>query len=359
VMIQQHLQNGLPFWGQRLLSETEISTRNSQLEKTKSFLESLQAYNTPGKFKNFRYSADEVNAHRPGLQAIGEVESLSGLVADLGPMASYLSTAEAVLPADNEWVSQMKAARDEMLALISDPAKRTATGFCRQMLRKLTEIKKSYVNTYLDQHTKARLGVNDDRKKTSLMHDERLERLQRLSTIDLMPVQQLADFQNRLAGLKSCFALTEKDLDASPVCPYCTFKPNVEAPPVPAKALLDTLDAELDKLLSDWTQTLLMNLEDPTTGENLGLLKPKERKLIDVFMKTRALPDDIGHDFISALKEVLSGLVKVPIKLNDLRSALLIGGSPVTPEEMKKRFEEYLNGLVRGKEPGKVRIVIE
>jgi hypothetical protein len=31
-----------------------------------------------------------------------------------------------------------------------------------------------------------------------------------------MPRQQLTDFQNRLAGLKSCFALTEQELDTSP-----------------------------------------------------------------------------------------------------------------------------------------------
>ncbi len=29
------------------------------------------------------------------------------------------------------------------------------------------------------------------------------------------------------------------------------------------------------------------------------------------------------------------------------------------PAEMKKRFEKYLAGLTRGKEPGKVRIVME
>lgn len=45
--------------------------------------------------------------------------------------------------------------------------------------------------------------------------------------------------------------------------------------------------------------------------------------------------------------------------LADLRDALLAGGSPVTPAEMKKRFEEYLDDLVKGKEPGKVRIVLE
>jgi hypothetical protein len=31
----------------------------------------------------------------------------------------------------------------------------------------------------------------------------------------------------------------------------------------------------------------------------------------------------------------------------------------VAPAEMRKRFEEYLDGLTKGKEPDKVRIVIE
>lgn len=76
-------------------------------------------------------------------------------------------------------------------------------------------------------------------------------------------------------------------------------------------------------------------------------------------MKNCSLPEDLGNEFIIALKEVLSGLIKVSVKIEDLRIALLSGGSPVTPEEMKKRFDEYLNELTKGKEPNKVRIVLE
>ena len=42
-----------------------------------------------------------------------------------------------------------------------------------------------------------------------------------------------------------------------------------------------------------------------------------------------------------------------------MRTALLSGGSPVAPAEMKKRFEEYLDELTKGNDPGKVRIVLE
>jgi hypothetical protein len=130
-------------------------------------------------------------------------------------------------------------------------------------------------------------------------------------------------------------------------------------PTAPAGTVLDGLDDELDKLVANCTQTLLTNLEDPTTRGNLDLLKPEPKKLVNGFIKKRELPDDLGQDFIHALSEVLSGLQKVPVKTADLRAALLPGGSPATPAEMKKRFEEYLDKLTKGKEPGKVRIVLE
>ena len=104
---------------------------------------------------------------------------------------------------------------------------------------------------------------------------------------------------------------------------------------------------------------MLANLEDPTTKGNLGLLKPESRKLVDDFIKKRSLPEDLDQDFIHALKEALSGLTKVSVNIENLRDALFAGGSPATPAEMRKRLEEYLGELTKGKEPGKVRIVLE
>jgi predicted ATPase len=359
VLMQQSLNNGLFFWGRSLLAEDEIKKMRATLDVTKTFLESLQAYTTTGKLKNFRYDTQEVTAHRDGLNFLAEIKSLAELVVDLGSTASYLSTAEAVLPTGHEWIDKMKTVRDEVLTQIGNPAKRSAAAFRQEMQRKLGDLKKTYLLAYLALHTKALLGVNEDKRKTQLMGDERLKLLQKLSTIDLMPRQHLSDFQNRLAGLKSCFALTEKELEASPICPHCNFKPGAEAPTAPAATMLDALDCELDKMVENWTQTLLANLEDPTTKSNLSLLKPKPRKLIEGFIKKRTLPDDLGQDFIQALQELLSGLTKVSVKIADLREALLSGGSPATPVEMRKRFEEYLDGLTKGKEPGKVRIVLE
>ena len=78
-------------------------------------------------------------------------------------------------------------------------------------------------------------------------------------------------------------------------------------------------------------QTLLANLEDPTTKGNLSLLKPDPRKLVDGFVKKRTLPDDLDQDFIHALQEVLSGLTKVSVKIADLRGRPALGRFPGPP----------------------------
>jgi len=359
VLVQQSLQNGLLFWGRSLIAEDEAQKLRTKVDGTKTFLESLQAYTTPGKLKNFRYDASEVKGHEDGLRVMREIESLQELVRDLGATASYLSTAEAILPTEHQWIDNMKTVRSEIMAQVGDLAKRGAASFRQETQRKLTDLKKTYIQVYIGLHGKARLGVNEDKRKAQLTADKRLKDLQKLSTIDLMPRQHLSDFQNRLAALKSCFAITEQELEASPICPHCSFKPTGEPVSAPAKSALNSLDEELDKLVNNWIQTLLTNLDDPTTKANLNLLKPGARRLVNGFIKNREFPDEISQEFVHALQEVLSGLAKVSITIEDLRAALLAGGSPSTPAEMKKRFEEYLDQISKGKEPDKVRIVLE
>jgi Family of unknown function (DUF6079) len=47
------------------------------------------------------------------------------------------------------------------------------------------------------------------------------------------------------------------------------------------------------------------------------------------------------------------------VKTDELRAALLAGGTPATPTELSKRFEAFLNSSTRGKDKSKVRIVLE
>jgi hypothetical protein len=344
---------------------SKLESSKSILDSAKGFFESLQAYSSPGKLKNFRYGAPEVLAHEKAVKALDELDALREFIMDHSPTASWLSTAEAVLPAEHDWVDRMKTTRQDVLDVLKQADLSKLTTHSQSIGAKLQKLKKDYTVAYIGLHTKARLGVNDDKHKAGLLNDQRLQTLLKLAGIDLMPLQQLTDYQNRLAGLKSCFALTEQNLDASPICPHCEFRPAAEfgvfgsGLVLAGSQQLDQMDEELDRIIEQWTKTLLNNLEDPITQANMDLLKIDDREPLEAFIKSKELPVPLDSNFVHALKEVLSGLVKVTVKAQELQQALQVTAGPATPAEMKKRFEEYIDQLTKGKDPAKVRIVME
>jgi hypothetical protein len=359
VMTQQTLREGLYFWGLDLLASTDLANQASGLDTAKTFFESLQAYNSPGKLKNFRYSMNEVKAQEKAVKTLDDLDALRKFVMDHNPTASWLSTAEDVLPSEHDWVDRMKTTRQDVLEVLK---KADLTELAKQSQNtdaKLQQLKKDYIVVYIDLHTKARLGVNDDKRKAGLMGDHRLQKLHKLAGIDLMPMKQLTDYQTRLAGLKSCFALTQQNLEITPVCPHCKFRPSAETGAAQGSHIIDQMDDDLEAIAGNWTLTLLGNLEDPITQANMDLLKVDDREQLKGFIKSKEMPVPLDTNFVHALKEVLSGLIKVSVKAEHLQNALQIESGPATPAEIKKRFDDYIDQLTKGKDPAKVRIVMD
>lgn len=351
------LQNRLSFWGQSLLREEELQDWRTRLEALKEFLEKLSPYNTIGKLKNLRVTQADIDTQKKNFEILDTVEKLRDLIAELGATAAYLSQAEMVLTTGHPWVQQAQTARKEILdQLTTDRSAQHAAEY-RQ---RLATLKKDYVTAYVAQHSKARLGVAEDKTKSALRKDARITTLRALAGISLMPTGQLTGFDNKLDKLKSCASLVDSELVASPVCPYCSFRPaNEQGKLLPAANVLKGLDNELDRMLADWQQTLLENLEDPIIQANFELLKDAHRNLIQGFLKSKNLPNPVTPEFVASIQEALSGLEKIVVTSEDIKKALLTGGSPATPEDLRKRFESFLNERCKGKDADKLRFVVE
>ncbi len=360
VMARRALTDGLSFWGFDFMTMTGITDPIKVLDAAKNFFESLQVYSTPGKLKNFRYSPQEISAFEKAIKLLCDIDLLRNFVLTLSPVASWLSSAESVLAVDHDWVKRMKSIQQDLLDSLRQADVTILSSQAQDITTKLLQLKKEYNNAYIAMHTTVRLGVNDDKRKAALLNDSRIQTLNKLSVIDLMPRQQLGDFQNRLAGLKSCFALTEQNLDSTPVCPHCGFRPLLnESIMIGAASMIERMDNELDAMVVGWSTTILGNLKDPITQANMNLLRSEDLHSLESFIKSGELPEPLDSNFVHALKEVLSGLVKVTVKPKDLEKALQVHSGAATPEEMKRRFEEYIDQLTKGKDPAKVRIVME
>ncbi|MBX3589942.1 MAG: ATP-binding protein [Burkholderiaceae bacterium] len=351
------LHGKLSFWGKPLLTDDEIRDWRTRLEALKTFTEGLTPYNTVGKLKNLRIGSDDIDAQKKNLDVLASVEKLLELVGELGATAGYLSQAELVLAGDHPWVKQAQSARKDILEkLATDRSAKHAAEY-RQAL---AQLKRDYLTAYIAQHSKARLGVAEDKTKAALRKDSRLVAMRALAGISLMPTSQLTAFDDKLDKLKSCASLVESELAASPYCPHCNFRPaNEQGDFLPAANVIKQLDDELDRLLDGWQQTLLDNLDDPIIRSNFDLLKASARELIKKFVASKKLPDPVPPDFVSAVQEALSGLEKIGVTSEDIKNALLQGGSPATPDDLRKRFEAFLNDRCKGKDASKLRFVVE
>jgi hypothetical protein len=347
----------LNFWGKPLLTDDEIRDWRTRLEALKTFTEGLTPYNTVGKLKNLRIGSENIDAQKKNLEVLASVEKLQELVGELGATAGYLSQGEMVLASDHPWVKQAQAARKDILdKLATDRSAKHAADY-RQTLAKL---KRDYLMAYVTQHSKARLGVAEDKTKSALRKDSRLVAMRALAGIALMPTSQLSAFDEKLDKLKSCASLVESELAATPYCPHCNFRPaNEQGDFLPAANVLKQLDNDLDRLLEGWQHTLLDNLDDPIIQANFDLLKPSARQLIKKFVASKKLPDPVPPDFVSAVQEALSGLEKIGVNSEDIKMALLHGGSPATPDDLRKRFETFLNERCKGKDVSKLRFVVD
>ena len=77
------------------------------------------------------------------------------------------------------------------------------------------------------------------------------------------------------------------------------------------------------------------------------------------FAETVTLPDRVTPEFIAAVQEALSGLEKITVTSEDIKHALLQGGSPATPDDLRKRFVFFMNDRCKGKDTTKLRFVVE
>lgn len=352
--------HGLPFWGQPLLSEADRADWKAKLQGLKGYLEGLLGFNTPGKLKNFPPDVEQVKEQLSALKVLADYRALVDLLAKVQELTTYLTTAEYVLGAEHPWRATVTSLRHKLVGQMADPVVRASSAFVHGVMSELSQAKQQYVDAYATLHKRARLDVNQSKRLAQLISDPRLQQLQRLAPIEIFPKVGLQTLQNQLGSLKSCAAFYPTELQATPVCPHCGFRPSDEGAQGEISARLDQIDEQIERLLQDVTGALLKNLADPLVEQNLELMTDPEAKAVLVaFRAAEALPEPVDSLFVKAVGEVLSDLRRVPVTRGMLEAAVFGAGAALNQEQVRANFEAWLKEQLKGKNPAQVRFVLE
>ena len=236
------------------------------------------------------------------------------------------------------------------------PEEMDGAGAASDVKASLDKVKEKYIELYMAEHGKRRLGVVDSQKKGDLISSVKFANLKKLKNLSIFSASKVDVIDAELAGLKVCYSLTSDMLRSNHVCTKCGFTLGNGDQPVPGR--LASIEEKIDSLLDDWTKVLYNTLSDPGLTEQMEFLKPQQRTVIRDFLNTRKLPEVVDTYFIDAVSTLLEGFEPVSISAEEFLDKLDALG-PCDIDTFKGKINEFLKDHTKGKDAEKLRIVLK
>lgn len=357
VKAKSKLQNNFELWGEPLIAGHIASAYQTSLNNITDIFGNFRArFNTVPKLNNFAYTRQEIDQMEKDIRVISIVLAYDEFRTDCSSAVGYVMNLDgldlgATISQDIEYAKErFREIRDDI------PKDLDGAGAASDVNDDLEKIKSKYISLYYEEHNKRRLGVNDGKRKGEIISSLALANLDRLAELSIFSSAKVKAIKDDLSSLKVCFDLSPETLRKMHYCTKCNYMLGSKEPPV--KGRLDDIEARIDNLLADWTQSLLNTITDPFAQEQMKYLSSEQRGVINTFIQSKVLPDKVDVFFIEAVKALLNGFEAVEMSATELVDQLENLG-PCDPTTFRRKIEAYINSYTAGKDPEKLRLVLK
>jgi hypothetical protein len=357
VIANNKLSNDFALWGEPLANDAQIQILQKACNDVRDEFSNYNAkYNTPAKLNNFNLSSDEVEILGKQIALTKVIQEYMTFKTDTASVISYISNIEYIdLGAEfKSEVDNAKATFREIRDAIMNGV--TGESSAQKVTILLTKLKEKYINIYFEAHKKRRLDIDDAKRRGKIQESIALSNLRKLRTFEIVSSAKLTTIEQDLSELKICYELTPEELKTSSVCPHCRYNLGDKAKNVFGQ--LDNLEIRIDDLVTEWTQTLLNTVSDPLVSNQKEYLNANQQKVIDKFISSGTLPEQVDDFFIKSITALLKGFEPVVIQTEDLIQKLDELG-PCDVDTFKSKVADIVDGYIIGKDTSKLRIIVK
>ncbi len=356
VIQKQKLTSGFELWEEPLANNSQISDMEKACEAIRDEFSNYSAkYNTFAKLNNFSLSMEQIETIEKHIKLILAIREYVDFKTGCVDMVNYVANIER-FELGAEFKSQIenaKAAFREVRDKIMDGESGEASA--RKVEDALAKVKEKYIDMYMAEHEKKRLGVKDAKRRGQLQEGSTLGNLKKLRTIDILSTAKLGEIETDLAGLKICYDLKKEDLKQHHLC-KCGFSLDDHSKNVFGQ--LDNIENRIDSTLEEWAKTLLDTISDPLVAGSKEYLSVEQKKVVEDFISTKAFPERVDDFFVKAISQLLQGFEPVVIDADEIVKELE-SLPPMDEDGFVKKMKELLSGYTKGKDASKLRIVVK
>ena len=357
VLANQKLNNGFELWNEPLVDAQHLIAMQKACTAVKDEFSNYSArFNTPAKLNNFTLTFDEIDKLVEQIALIKAIAEYVTFKTDCSNNVSYLSNIELIDLGAN-FKQKLEAAKEDFRSARDSILTGTSGDTAAQRTNSaLEKIKDEYIGIYFDAHKKKRLDIDDARRRGKLQESLALANLRKLRSVEILSAAKLTKIEQDMANLKVCYELTPAELKTTHICPHCHYNLGDQVPNVAGQ--LDNLDIRIDDLVTEWTQTLLNTISDPIVASQKEYLRAEQQKVVDDFIASGTLPQRVDDFFIKAIQALLKGFEPVVVDAKDLMDKLT-KLPPMDEVSFKQKLNELIAGYTKGKDEGKIRIIVK
>ena len=357
VLANQKLNNGFELWNEPLVDAQHLIAMQKACAAVKDEFSNYSArFNTPAKLNNFTLTFDEIDKLAEQIALIKAIAEYVTFKTDCANNVSYLSNIEFIDLGAN-FKQKLEAAKDEFRSARDSILTGTSGDVAAQKVNAaLEKVKEEYIGIYFEEHKKKRLDIDDAKRRGKLQESSVLANLRKLRGVEILSAAKLTKIEQDMANLKVCYELTPTELKTTHICPHCHYNLGDQVPNVAGQ--LDNLDIRIDDLVTEWTQTLLNTISDPIVASQKEYLSAEQQKAIDDFIASGTLPKRVDDFFIKAIQALLKGFEPVVVDAKDLMDKLT-KLPPMDEVSFKQKLNELIAGYTKGKDEGKLRIIVK
>ncbi len=344
------LVQGLKCRNVPLLSEEDSVRMKTELETLGTVLDNIQAYNSYGKLKAFKFTEEELLTAFKAYPYCDLIDKLKDKAEKFERLVGYLYTAQSyVVQEEKPLYDDIKGAIDDLPSVVSS-SKDSDIKKYEALLNSLID---RYAEYYLNQYTRCRLIKKDALAKERIMASEKKRVCDIIKDSEFITATEYQNWLNSIVSLREADPALTKAIVLTE--PYHDFNPR-EYYGKPTYNILQ-LEEQLDEILGKWTAAMRSVFKDPSVQENMDILKVEDRKLVEDFRTAKTeLTSDNAPKLRNLIAQFAQGIDKVEITMEDIRKQL---NKPLTPQEAISTLTAYIDSLCVGKERNKVRIIIK
>ena len=357
VIANRKLTEGFELWGEPLATQQQIAIMRKACSDVRDEFSNYSAkYNTPAKLNNFGHSISEVEELGEKIKLVRRVPEYVTFKTGCAELASYMASIEFIELGKSfkDSLDQAKAVFRSIRDSIFEGT--SAEEAVQRTVAALEPVKDQYIDIYFKEHQKKRLDIDDAKRRGKIQESKELANLRKLRGIEILSTAKLADIENDLSGLKVCYDLTPIELKTNHICPHCRYNYGDKVKNVYGQ--LDNIEMRIDQLLDEWTGMLLDTISDPIVLSQKEYLGREQRDVIDEFISSKTLPAKIDDFFVKSINALLKGFEPVVIDSDELM-AKLEQLPPMDENSFKAKIAELIGTYTKGKDAGKLRIVVK